>query len=65
MERQYVERSHIQDPDAAESEVPHWGYASRVMPCVNDPGTCEYLDAVYWMHDVSMLYTYETYSVYD
>lgn len=21
-------------------------------------GTCAYLDAVYWMHDVSMLYTF-------
>ncbi|KAF7503423.1 hypothetical protein GJ744_003753 [Endocarpon pusillum] len=35
----------------------HWGYPDRVIPYVNDPGTCEYLDAVYQMHDLSMLYT--------
>ena len=28
----------------------------RLVPCKNDRGTCEYLDAVYWMHDVSILY---------
>ena len=26
------------------------------MPCKSGKGTCEYLDAVYWMHDVSILY---------
>jgi NAD(P)H-flavin reductase len=36
---------------------PHWGYATRILPCTNDKGSCEYLDAVYWMHDVSMIYT--------
>jgi hypothetical protein len=50
-------RRHIQDEAAAEWEIPHWGYPSRMMPCTNDPGSCEYLDGVYWMHDVSMLYT--------
>ncbi|PGH27850.1 hypothetical protein AJ80_00400 [Polytolypa hystricis UAMH7299] len=56
-------RRHIQDHDAAESVKPHWGYASRVVPCVNDPGSCEYLDAVYWMHDVTMLYTFIMWAV--
>ncbi|PGH11504.1 hypothetical protein AJ79_04879 [Helicocarpus griseus UAMH5409] len=56
-------RRHIQDHDAAESSVPHWGYPSRVVPCVNDPGSCAYLDAVYWMHDVSMLYTFIMWAV--
>ncbi|KAK4451539.1 putative ferric reductase transmembrane component [Podospora aff. communis PSN243] len=36
---------------------PHWGYAFRVVPCKNDPGSCEYLDAVYEGHDIGMLYT--------
>ncbi|KAK0632485.1 putative FAD binding protein [Immersiella caudata] len=35
---------------------PHWGYAYRVLPCKNDPGSCEYLDAVYEGHDIGMLY---------
>lgn len=53
-----LEPRHIQDHDAAASSIPHWGYAGRVVPCDRDVGTCEYLDAVYWMHDVSMLYTF-------
>jgi ferric-chelate reductase len=48
---------HIQDHDAAESTVPHWGYASRVVPCVNDPGSCAYLDVVYGANDIGMVYT--------
>lgn len=48
---------HIQDMDAAESTVPHWGYADRVVPCTNDPGSCAYLDVVYEAHDVGMVYT--------
>lgn len=52
-----VER-HIQDESMAEYLEPHFGYPSRTRPCVNDPGSCEYLDNVYWMHDVSMLYSY-------
>lgn len=50
-----VRRYHIQDLDAAESLEPHWGYADRVVPCVNDAGSCEYLDAVYGDHDVGMI----------
>lgn len=56
-------RQHIQDHAAATSVRVHWGYASRVIPCVNDAGTCEYLDQVYWMHDVSMLYTFIMWAV--
>lgn len=50
---------HIQDHNEANTTlVKYWGYAERVLPCTKDVGTCEYLDAVYWMHDVSMLYTF-------
>jgi ferric-chelate reductase len=52
-----VARQHIQDHDAAESVIHHWGYADRVVPCVNDPGSCTYLDVVYDAHDVGMVYT--------
>ncbi len=50
-------RYHIQDPSTAKSLEPHWGYADRVIPCVNDAGSCEYLDAVYGGHDIGMMYT--------
>lgn len=50
-------RQHIQDHDAAENVRHHWGYADRVIPCVNDPGSCSYLDVVYDAHDVGMVYT--------
>ena len=50
---------HIQDHNEANTtSKPYWGYASRVLPCTSDQGTCEYLDAVYWMHTVSMTYTF-------
>lgn len=49
---------HIQDHSADNEYIHYWGYASRVVPCKNDAGSCAYLDAVYWMHDVSMLYTF-------
>lgn len=50
---------HIQEHDAENTTLePHWRYPSRVVPCTNDGGTCEYLKAVYWIHDVSMLYTF-------
>lgn len=51
-----VARRHIQDHASAESLEPHWGYADRVVPCVNDAGSCEYLDAVYGGHDVGMIF---------
>jgi hypothetical protein len=53
-----LQARHIQDEHNAKSLEPHWGYFSRVLPCAVDKGSCEYLDAVYWMHDVSMLYTF-------
>ncbi|KAH6681032.1 ferric reductase transmembrane component 5 [Plectosphaerella plurivora] len=37
--------------------VDYWGYAARVVPCTNDPGTCEYFEAVYGGHERGMLYT--------
>lgn len=49
-------RQHIQDHSQANTK--YWGYASRVLPCTKDVGTCEYLDAVYGMHETSMLYTF-------
>jgi ferric-chelate reductase len=61
--RSIFARQHIQDHAAATNVVYHWGYASRVVPCANDAGSCAYLDAVYWMHDVSMLYTFIMWAV--
>ncbi|CAL3967199.1 unnamed protein product [Diplocarpon coronariae] len=54
---------HIQTHSDESYYVSHWGYASRTLPCTNDAGTCEYLDAIYWMHDVSMLYTFIMWAV--
>lgn len=55
---------HIADAATSNSTiVGHWGYVSRILPCTNDAGSCEYLDAVYWMHDVSMLYTFIMWAV--
>ncbi|PWO00188.1 hypothetical protein FA09DRAFT_328291 [Tilletiopsis washingtonensis] len=49
---------HIQDYGAANTTLqPHWGYASRVLPCTNDAGSCAYLDLVYGAHDRGMIYT--------
>jgi predicted ferric reductase len=50
-------RAHIQNFTDASSVEPHWGYADRVIPCTNDAGSCEYLDAVYDGHDIGMYYT--------
>nr|OQO31085.1 hypothetical protein B0A51_01652 [Rachicladosporium sp. CCFEE 5018] len=51
-----LQARHIQDHNAANATlVKHWGYPDRVLPCTS---SCEYLDAVYWMHDVSMVYTF-------
>lgn len=49
---------HIQDHDGDNNYVRYWGYWSRVVPCENDAGSCEYLAGVYWMHSVSMIYTF-------
>jgi predicted ferric reductase len=48
---------HIQDFTDASSVTHHWGYADRVVPCTNDPGSCEYLDLVYGSHDRGMIYS--------
>lgn len=48
---------HIQNMSEATELEPHWGYADRAIPCTNDKGSCEYLDLVYWAHDMSMLYS--------
>ncbi|KFX90148.1 hypothetical protein O988_08321, partial [Pseudogymnoascus sp. VKM F-3808] len=53
-----VEERHIQNESLADYLEPHFGYPSRSKPCTNDPGSCDYLDGVYWMHDVSMIYSY-------
>lgn len=50
-------RQHIQNISAASEVQPHWGYADRVVPCVNDAGSCKYLDVVYAAHDIGMYYT--------
>ncbi|RAR12294.1 ferric reductase [Stemphylium lycopersici] len=52
-----VPRVHIQNFSEATAVSHHWGYADRVIPCTNDPGSCEYLDIVYHSHDLGMLYT--------
>lgn len=56
-------RRHIQNMSEASELEHHWGYPDRALPCTNDPGSCAYLDAVYWMHDVSMLYTFILWAV--
>ncbi|KAK5137060.1 hypothetical protein LTR08_001069 [Meristemomyces frigidus] len=59
MDSSLIPRAHIQDHDGPNiTEIHHWGYPSRVVPCTSGVGTCAYLDAVYWMHDVSMMYTF-------
>ncbi|EKD21775.1 uncharacterized protein L3040_005761 [Drepanopeziza brunnea f. sp. 'multigermtubi'] len=54
---------HIQVASDDSYFVKHWGYHDRTLPCTNDPGSCAYLDAIYWMHDVSMLYTFIMWAV--
>lgn len=49
-------RQHIQDHSSANTY--YWGYAARVLPCTRDEGTCEYLEAIYGMHETSMLYSF-------
>ncbi|KAI1197666.1 ferric reductase like transmembrane component-domain-containing protein [Nemania serpens] len=48
---------HIQNESEADYSEPHWGYFSRVRPCTNDPGTCDYLDQAYNSHDLGILYS--------
>lgn len=63
VESSLIARQHIQDHNSAQNEKYYWGYPSRVLPCTNDKGSCEYLDGVYWMHTVSMLYTFIMWAV--
>lgn len=56
--RHLVQRQHIQDHAMAQEIRPYWGYADRILPCTNDKGTCEYLESVYSMHEISMQYTF-------
>ncbi|KAL4815021.1 ferric reductase like transmembrane component-domain-containing protein [Aspergillus spinulosporus] len=58
-----VVKRHIQDFSQDSELEYHWGYASRQVPCLNDAGACEYLDAVYHEHDLGMLYTFILWAV--
>lgn len=51
-----LQARHIQDLSSASQVEYHWGYADRVVPCANDPGSCAYLDVVYEAHDLGMYY---------
>jgi hypothetical protein len=53
---------HIQD--GAGTAVHYWGYATRYLPCTNDPGSCEYLDSVYGNHEKSMIYTFVMWAIF-
>jgi len=48
----------IQDFSNATSTTYYWGYGARVVPCVNDAGSCAYLDSIYHGHELSMLYSW-------
>jgi ferric-chelate reductase len=54
-------RQHIQDHSQANTK--YWAYPARVLPCLKDIGTCEYLDSVYTGHETSMLYTFIMWAV--
>ncbi|KAI2603625.1 ferric reductase NAD binding domain-containing protein [Hypoxylon sp. NC1633] len=56
MENQLSAR-HIQNFSEATSLEKHWGYVDRAVPCMNDAGSCAYLDQVYGSHDLSMVYS--------
>lgn len=53
---------HIQDGKGLYT-LKYWGYAERQMPCTKDKGSCEYLDAVYGAHVLSMVYTFIMWAV--
>jgi hypothetical protein len=54
----HLQARHIQDMSGAANLEPHWGYVSRVVPCTNDAGSCEYLNQVYYGHDLSIIYSW-------
>jgi len=57
-------RAHIQDSHGGNTtQQTYWAYPARTVPCTNDKGTCEYLDAVYGMHVTSMFYTFLLWAV--
>ncbi|EHK96143.1 putative Ferric/cupric reductase transmembrane component 1 [Glarea lozoyensis 74030] len=58
-----LKRAHIQEHTNTSREVYHWGYVPQILPCTKDAGSCEYLRAVYWMHDTSMLYSFILWAV--
>ncbi|KAI9368646.1 ferric reductase like transmembrane component-domain-containing protein [Aspergillus egyptiacus] len=58
-----VSPRHIQDFSQDSDLEYHWGYASRQVPCLSDPGSCAYLDAVYGEHDIGMMYTFILWAV--
>lgn len=49
-------KRHIQDHSLNATTQNHWGYAERQMPCLNDPGSCDYLDEAYAAHDRGLIY---------
>lgn len=60
-----LESRHLQGHGDANSTIVHyWAYPDRVLPCTSGTGTCDYLSAVYWMHTVSMLYTFIMWGVF-
>jgi predicted ferric reductase len=52
-----LQARHIQDHDNTSKTIAYWGYAERIVPCANDIGSCEYLDAVYGGHVIGLYYT--------
>ncbi|SMR45611.1 unnamed protein product [Zymoseptoria tritici ST99CH_1E4] len=51
-----MEKRHTQDYANASALEPYWGYLPKVVPCTNDPGTCDYLDVVYSTHAQGILF---------
>jgi predicted ferric reductase len=52
-----LQARHIQEHDNTSKTIAYWGYAERIVPCANDIGSCEYLDAVYGGHVIGLYYT--------
>ncbi|KJX92241.1 ferric reductase like transmembrane component like protein [Zymoseptoria brevis] len=51
-----MNKRHTQDYANASALEPYWGYLPKVVPCTNDPGTCDYLDVVYSTHAQGILF---------
>ena len=54
---------HIQGSEGVLYTIDYWGYAVRNMPCTNDAGSCEYLDAVYGNHQTGVIFTFIMWAV--